>query len=120
MEAWLSEFVARLVHPLVLFGFAGQFVFMLRFLVQWYVSERRGRSTVPVAFWWISLAGGLMLATYGLLDRDPVILLGQGLGIAIYVRNLVLIYRRRSRLRTRSVRSFAPAPGAAPTGQPTR
>ncbi len=97
MSEWWAEFSTKLLHPLVLFGFAGQFVFMLRFLVQWYVSERRGRSTVPLAFWWISLAGGCMLGTYGLLDRDPVILLGQGLGIGIYARNLVLIYRRRAR-----------------------
>jgi lipid-A-disaccharide synthase-like uncharacterized protein len=104
MNDWFTEFAHRLVHPLVLFGFAGQFVFMLRFVVQWYVSERRRRSTVPVIFWWISLLGGCMLGTYGVLDRDPVIMLGQGLGIAIYVRNLVLIYRRRARLRQRTLR----------------
>jgi lipid-A-disaccharide synthase-like uncharacterized protein len=32
----------------------------------------------PVIFWWISTLGGLMLLTYGLLDRDPVIVMGQG------------------------------------------
>lgn len=86
---------------LVLFGFTAQAVFMSRFLVQWYVSERRGKSTVPVIFWWLSLAGGLMLGFYALLRGDPVFLAGQGLGVAIYVRNLVLIYRRRTRLRRR-------------------
>lgn len=107
MGEWLSEFMQKLVHPLVLFGFAGQFVFMLRFVVQWLASERRGKSYVPVVFWWISLCGGLMLCTYGLLDQDPVIMLGQGLGIAIYVRNLVLIYGRRARVRNRSIQRAA-------------
>ena len=91
---WLFE---KLVDPLVVFGLAGQSVFMARFLVQWLASEARGRSYVPTAFWYISLAGGLMLFIYGVLDQDPVILLGQSLGIGIYARNLYLIHSRRSR-----------------------
>ena len=86
------------LHPLALFGFAGQFVFMLRFMVQWFASERRRRSYVPVAFWWISCAGGVMLFSYALLREDVVFMAGQFLGLSIYARNLVLIYRRRSRL----------------------
>lgn len=101
-----QQFVERLDDPLVLFGFMGQFVFMLRFLVQWLVSERKGRSMVPIAFWYISCAGGLMLFTYGVLDVDPVIVLGQSLGITVYVRNLMLIYGRRARLRGRRLRGF--------------
>lgn len=88
-----------LLTPLALFGFAGQFVFMLRFVVQWLVSERRGRSHVPVAFWYLSIVGGLMLLAYATIRRDPVFMFGQALGLLIYVRNLVLIYRRQSRLR---------------------
>ncbi len=91
----------KLTHPLVVFGLAGQFVFMMRFVVQWLVSERKGKSHVPVAFWWFSVIGGLMLGIYGILDEDPVIILGQSLGLGIYVRNLVLIYRRRWRIASR-------------------
>jgi len=87
--------------PLALFGFAGQFVFMMRFMVQWLASERRGRSYVPIAFWWISLCGGIMLFTYALRREDVVFMCGQLLGLGIYARNLVLIYRRRARLRQR-------------------
>ncbi len=97
-DYWLIE---KLKQPLVLFGLAGQFVFMMRFVVQWLASEARGRSYVPVAFWYISLAGGVMLFIYGLLDRDPVILLGQSLGIGIYARNLYLIHARLGRYRRR-------------------
>ena len=88
-----------LLHPLALFGFAAQFMFMLRFVIQWYVSERRGRSYVPVAFWYLSLAGGIMLFAYATMREDVVFMCGQALGVLIYVRNLVLIHRRQVRLR---------------------
>ncbi len=97
----LEALLRKLTSPLVLFGLAGQFVFMLRFVVQWWSSEKRGRSHVPLAFWYLSLAGGIMLMIYGVFDADPVIILGQGLGLAIYVRNLMLIYRRRNRAAAR-------------------
>jgi lipid-A-disaccharide synthase-like uncharacterized protein len=112
----LEAIVAKLTNPLVLFGLAGQFVFMLRFVVQWFSSERRGRSHVPLAFWYLSLLGGAMLMIYGVLDADPVIILGQGLGLAIYVRNLVLIHRRRARyvaLQTRRAHAIQAHPQIA-------
>jgi lipid-A-disaccharide synthase-like uncharacterized protein len=96
-----GEVLTELRNPLVLFGFAGQFVFMLRFLVQWLVSERRGRSMVPVAFWYLSCAGGLMLLIYAVLREDLVFMAGQSLGLVIYLRNLALIHRRRRRLQRR-------------------
>ncbi len=94
-------FIDRLIDPLGLFGLAAQAMFMFRFVIQWFASERRGRSYVPVAFWYLSLIGGLMLLAYATVRQDPVIMLGQLLGIAIYARNLVLIYRRRNRHRHR-------------------
>jgi lipid-A-disaccharide synthase-like uncharacterized protein len=113
MNEYLWDFIKKFDDPLVLFGFAGQFVFMTRFLIQWYVSEKRKRSTVPVIFWWISTLGGLMLLTYGLLDRDPVIVMGQGLGVTIYLRNLWLIYQRKRRITQRRQQSNAAAKQAA-------
>ena len=89
----------ELANPLVLFGFAGQFVFFMRFAVQWLASERRGRSHIPIAFWYLSLVGGLMTFTYAVLKPDLVFMVAQGLGIVIYVRNLMLIYRRRAHYR---------------------
>lgn len=104
---WLIE---KLNDPLVIFGLGGQFVFMMRFVVQWFASERRGRSYVPVAFWYISLGGGIMLFTYGLFDHDPVILLGQSLGLGIYLRNLILIHTRQARYRRRRAGNSEIAP----------
>lgn len=85
-------------NPWVFFGFAAQAVFMMRFVVQLIASERKKRSYVPVAFWYLSLAGGLMLLAYALVRRDPVFVFGQALGIVIYARNLMLIYRRNTDL----------------------
>lgn len=76
----------------VVFGFSAQLMFTARFLIQWIASERARSSVVPVAFWYFSLAGGVMLLTYALYRRDPVFVLGQALGVVIYSRNLWLIH----------------------------
>ncbi len=75
----------------VLFGLAGQVVFTGRMVVQWLISERRKESVVPPIFWWLSLGGSAMLLCYFLWRQDIVGILGQSLGLGIYVRNLVLI-----------------------------
>ena len=77
-------------------GFGAQALFASRFLVQWIASEREGRSVIPVAFWYISLFGGIMLLAYAIWRRDPVFILGQSTGALIYTRNLFLIYKERS------------------------
>jgi lipid-A-disaccharide synthase-like uncharacterized protein len=89
-------FLSELQQPLVVFGFAAQFVFFMRFAVQWLVSERRGQSTIPISFWYLSIVGGLMTLVYALLRKDPVFMTSQSLSLFIYVRNLMLIYRHRA------------------------
>jgi lipid-A-disaccharide synthase-like uncharacterized protein len=80
-----------------LFGLAGQALFFSRFVVQWVVSERRGRSALPTAFWWFSLGGGAALLTYAVLGiHDLVFAIGQGAGLFIYTRNLFLLRRNRT------------------------
>jgi lipid-A-disaccharide synthase-like uncharacterized protein len=78
----------------VLFGLFGQVLFAGRMVVQWLVSERQKRSVIPPVFWWMSLGGGAILFSYFAWRQDIVGMLGQGLGIAIYVRNLMLLHRR--------------------------
>jgi len=75
----------------LLVGFGGQALFMGRFVLQWLASERRGRSVIPVSFWYLSILGALVLLAYALHRRDPVFVAGQGLGVAIYLRNLHLV-----------------------------
>jgi lipid-A-disaccharide synthase-like uncharacterized protein len=71
-------------------GFLGQFAFAARFLVQWAASERARRVVVPRLFWYLSLAGGLILLAYAIHRRDVVFSVGQASGLAVYARNLVL------------------------------
>lgn len=94
---WVLEEVQR---PLVLFGFAAQFVFFLRFVVQWFESERRGRSHIPIAFWYLSILGGVMILIYAILERNLVFTCASILSLIIYIRNLMLIFRRRTRVQT--------------------
>ena len=76
-------------------GFGGQGLFSMRFLIQWWRSERARRSVIPVAFWYFSLGGGLTLLAYSIHKHDPVFILGQLTGVFIYARNLYFIHRGR-------------------------
>lgn len=75
----------------IVIGFIAQGLFSARFLVQWIASERRRRSIVPQAFWYFSVAGGALLLAYAIHRRDPVFIVGQAAGLAVYLRNLQLL-----------------------------
>ncbi|MEZ0170421.1 lipid-A-disaccharide synthase N-terminal domain-containing protein [Microvirga sp. TS319] len=79
------------------FGVLAQFVFGARFIVQWIASEKAEKSVIPMAFWFLSIGGGLMTLVYGFARRDIVIISGQALSILIYVRNLMLIAKEARR-----------------------
>jgi lipid-A-disaccharide synthase-like uncharacterized protein len=79
------------------FGLVAQLAFAARFLVQWIMSERAGKSVVPMAFWFFSVAGGTMTLIYGLVKREPIIIFGQLLSNVIYVRNIMLIWKNHAR-----------------------
>lgn len=81
----------------VVVGLGGQIAFAGRFLVQWIASERAGRSVIPLAFWYLSIVGAVILFAYAVYRRDPVFILGQSLGLVIYARNLWLIHVERRR-----------------------
>jgi lipid-A-disaccharide synthase-like uncharacterized protein len=89
-------------------GFTGQLIFTARFLVQWVASERKRDSVVPVAFWWLSLLGGLTLLSYASYRRDPVIIVGQAMGLVVYARNLMLVGKARRRAASRQAHSPRP------------
>ena len=79
----------------ILLGLFGQFLFFLRFVTQWIVSEREGKSIIPVYFWYLSIAGAIIILVYAIYRSDPVFILGQGFALLIYMRNLVLVHKRR-------------------------
>jgi lipid-A-disaccharide synthase-like uncharacterized protein len=89
----------------ITFGFLGQTIFFMRWVVQWLASEKHAESRVPVAFWYMSLIGGLITLAYAIHIKDPVFIAGQSVGAIVYLRNLMLIYRANQ---------AAPAPAAAP------
>ena len=76
-------------------GLLGQLMFTGRFIVQWIASERAGKSVMPVAFWYFSILGGLIVLAYGIHKLDLVIIIGQLPGVVVYSRNLWLIRRDR-------------------------
>lgn len=77
-------------QPIVLLGAAGQLILNLRFIYQWYYSEKRHRSVLPDGFWVLSLMGSVLVIGYGVYRQDPVLLLAQSLGLVVYTRNVFL------------------------------
>ena len=85
-------------HPeaiMITIGFGGQALFATRFIIQWISSENAGKSVIPIAFWYFSISGGLVLLTYAIWRQDPVIIAGQSVGVFIYARNLYFIHREK-------------------------
>jgi lipid-A-disaccharide synthase-like uncharacterized protein len=81
----------------LIIGFAAQALFTGRFVVQWIYSEKHGKSLIPLAFWYFSIAGGVSLLIYAIHRQDPVFIAGQAGGLIVYVRNLFLIRKDRRR-----------------------
>ena len=79
----------------IVLGFVAQILFTLRFVVQWLASERAGKSVIPFSFWTFSIGGGALLFLYAIVRRDPVYILGQGLSLLIYFRNVSFVLRER-------------------------
>lgn len=97
-DTFINDFFRNEQVPLwlLLFGAAGQIIFTLRFVYQWFYSRRRGESILPVGFWVISLIGSAAIISYGLFRRDPVLILGQSVGFIAYTRN-ISIFKKETR-----------------------
>jgi len=78
-----------------LVGLFGQTLFMMRFIMQWIASERAKQSVMPEIFWYFSLGGGVIVLIYAIHQQDLVFILGQGLGVFIYLRNIYFIRRKK-------------------------
>jgi len=87
-------FIAKLDWWVAL-GFVAQLLFTGRFLVQWIASEKQNRMVIPIAFWFFSIGGGLLLLVYAIHRRDPVFIAGQAFGVFVYARNLYFELRDR-------------------------
>ena len=116
---WLQNLVwhdGRLLgiewHIWKIVGWTGNLTFFSRFLVQWYATEKRKQVVVPLAFWWLSLTGSLLLFSYALFyERDSVFIFAYAFTWIPYIRNLV-IHRRHAA-------AYHPCPGCGATCAPT-
>jgi lipid-A-disaccharide synthase-like uncharacterized protein len=75
-------------------GMTGQLLFGVRFLVQWLYSEARGQSLIPPAFWYLSVAGGVIVLSYAIHQRELVFIIGESITLAIFLRNLIMLRKR--------------------------
>ncbi len=80
---------------LMVWGLTGQFVFTFRFILQWFFTEKRRESVLPIGFWIFSIIGSVMVLSYAILRRDPVLFVGQVFGFVVYFRNTLLWLRER-------------------------
>ena len=95
MPEQLQLLIEKFWDPWIIFGFSAQFVFFMRFVVQWWVSEKKKQSVIPVAFWYLSIAGSLMILVYSIRQQDIVFTTASVLNTMIYIRNLMLIHSNR-------------------------
>jgi lipid-A-disaccharide synthase-like uncharacterized protein len=84
---------------LMIWGLAGQVVFTFRFILQWFYSEKKKQSTLPIEFWIFSILGSIMVLSYAIIRRDPVLFVGQLFGFVVYFRNTLLWWRQRQTLK---------------------
>lgn len=85
----------------LIFGFFGQFLFFMRFVIQWIHSEKKGESVIPIHFWYFSIVGAIVIFIYAIHIKDIVFMAGQGFALLIYFRNLFLIKRKISNLQNK-------------------
>lgn len=77
-------------------GFTGLVLFASRFWVQWWCAEKQHSGNLGALFWWTSLFGDVLTLVYFFQIKDPVNLIGPLFGLIPYVRNLMLIYRKKA------------------------
>jgi len=78
------------IDLLVLFGFFAQFIFFMRFVVQWWASEKTKKSVIPLSFWYLSILGSVLIGIYSYFRHDIVFITATVLSTIIYVRNIML------------------------------
>lgn len=94
---------------LVIYGSTGQIVFTLRFVYQMIYSSVHKESLLPAGFWILSLAGSALIISYGIIRKDPVLILGQAVGFCAYSRNLMIGHKA-----VRKARSVSDTPTSSP------
>lgn len=97
MNTLITKIIYQFADPWILFGFFAQFIFFLRFLVQWIASEKEKKSVIPIQFWYLSIVGSLMILIYSIKRADIVFIAASVLNTLFYIRNIALI-RKNSKV----------------------
>ena len=91
MNTVLFTYWGVYVTPWKLIGYVGVFLFAGRWFVQLYASRRLGRVAMPRMFWYMSIAGSLLLLSYFIFGRnDSVGVLSNAFPFVVAVYNLYL------------------------------
>ena len=83
---------------LMIWGVTSQFIFTFRFIFQWIYMEKRKESLLPIGFWLISFAGSMMVLSYAIMRKDPVLFVGQIFGFVVYSRNILLFLKHKKKV----------------------
>jgi lipid-A-disaccharide synthase-like uncharacterized protein len=94
MQIGTISFLGYELDAWLVLGFAAQGLFFMRFIIQWIATEKAKRTVIPVAFWYFSIGGAIFLLIYSIHRNDPVFILGYGLAMIIYLRNLYIARRK--------------------------
>lgn len=79
---------------LMTLGIVAQIIFTLRFVYQWFYSEKRKVSSLPMGFWLLSLTGSILILTYAIFRTDLVLIAGHLLGSFLYIRNILILKKQ--------------------------
>ena len=84
------------VTPWKLVGYLGVLLFTSRWFVQMHATRKRGRVYMPIAFWWLSVAGSLMLVSYFTFGKnDSVGVISNLFPAFVAIYNLAVDLRHR-------------------------
>ena len=93
--AYLGTFLGIDWHFWKFVGWVGNGIFFSRFLVQWWATEKKKQVVIPNAFWYLSLAGSLILLAYSIHKRDSVFIFAYLFTWIPYIRNLMISHRMK-------------------------
>lgn len=80
--------------PWKMVGFAGTLMFTSRWFVQLYYTRKYKRVVMPLAFWWLSVCGSMLLLAYFIFGKnDSVGILSNFFPVFVSVYNLVVHLR---------------------------
>ncbi|MDQ6646576.1 MAG: lipid-A-disaccharide synthase N-terminal domain-containing protein [Pseudomonadota bacterium] len=80
--------------PWKMVGFAGTLMFTSRWFVQLYYTRKYKRVVMPLAFWWLSVFGSILLLAYFIFGKnDSVGILSNFFPVFVSVYNLYVHLR---------------------------